>query len=246
LATVHAVTNRQSQYPEHPVMSNVLYIGNKNYSSWSLRPWLCLRWGGIPFEEHTIRLDQPGYGKQQIAEVKAVSPNGTVPALHADGVVIWDSLAIAEWAAEQAGPGVLWPIDPMLRAQARSATCEMHSGFAAVRRDLSMNIHRRLPAAPQWPDDTRAGLQRIEALWASLRERHAEHGPFLFGQRSIADAFFTPVATRLCTYAVPLSVTAAAYCDVLLADPDFQAWKAASIPNSWDASGYSVIDGLYA
>jgi glutathione S-transferase len=227
-------------------MSNVLYIGYKNYSSWSLRPWLCLRWGGIPFEEHTIRLDQPGYGKQQIAEVKAVSPNGTVPALHADGVVIWDSLAIAEWAAEQTGPGVLWPIDPTLRAQARSATCEMHSGFAAVRRDLSMNIRRRLSAEPQWPEDTRAGLARIDALWAELRERHAHLGPFLFGQRCIADAFFTPVATRLRTYAVPLSGAAEVYRDTLLSDADFQAWEAACVPDSWDASGYSVIDGLYA
>ena len=227
-------------------MSNILYIGNKNYSSWSLRPWLCLRWAGIAFEERVIRLDQPGYGKQQIAEVKAVAPNGTVPVLHTDGLVVWDSLAIAEWAAEQAGPGVLWPTDPVLRTQARSAACEMHSGFAAVRRDLSMNIHRRLPAAPQWPDDTRAGLARIDALWTERCERHAHLGPFLFGRRCIVDAFFTPVATRLRTYAVPLSDAAASYRDALLADADFCAWEAASVPNSWDASGYSVIDGLYA
>ncbi len=227
-------------------MSNTLYIGNKNYSSWSLRPWLCLRWGGIPFEEILIRLDQPGYGKQQIAAVKAVAPSGTVPALRADGLAIWDSLAIAEWAAEQAGPGVLWPADPALRAQARSATCEMHSGFAAVRRDLSMNIHRRLTAQPDWPEDTRAGLARIDALWTGLREQHAHLGPFLFGQRCIADAFFTPVASRLRTYAVPGSSVANDYRDTLLADPDFLTWERDSIPDSWDASGYSVIDHLYA
>jgi glutathione S-transferase len=226
-------------------MPNTLYIGYKNYSSWSLRPWLCLRWGGIAFEERMIRLDQPGYGKQRIAEVKAVSPNGTVPALDANGLTIWDSLAIAEWAAEQVAPGVLWPEDPALRAQARSATCEMHSGFAAVRRDLSMNIRRRLHNQPDWPDDTRAALARIEELWAGLRERHAQLGPFLFGTRSIADAFFTPVATRLRTYAVPMSETATAYRDTLLGDPDFLAWEAEAIPDSWDASGYSVIDGLY-
>lgn len=227
-------------------MPNVLFIGYKNYSSWSLRPWLCLRWGGIAFQERIIRLDQPGYGKQQIAEVKAVSPNGTVPALDVNGLTLWDSLAIAEWAAEQAGPGVLWPADPALRAQARSASCEMHSGFSAVRRDLSMNIHRRLETQPEWPDDTRANLARIEELWTTLRERNAALGPYLFGQRSIADAFFTPVATRLRTYAVPMSATATAYRDTLLADPDFLAWEADAIPNSWDASGYSVIDGLYA
>jgi glutathione S-transferase len=226
-------------------MTNILHLGNKNYSSWSLRPWLCLRWGGIPFQEHLIRLDQPGYGKQAIAEVKAVAPNGTVPALNADGVTIWDSLAIAEWAAEQVAPGVLWPADPALRAQARSATCEMHSGFAAVRRDLSMNIHRRLAHQPDWPEDTRTALARIEALWTSSREQHGATGPFLFGQRSIADAFFTPVAARLRTYAVPMPAIAEAYRDTLLADPDFHVWEADSLPDSWDASGYSVIDGLH-
>jgi glutathione S-transferase len=227
-------------------VSNILYIGNKNYSSWSLRPWLCLRWGGIPFEETVIRLDRPGYGKQQIAAVKAVAPNGTVPALHTGGLTIWDSLAIAEWAAEHSDPGVLWPIDPAVRAQARSAACEMHSGFAAVRRDLPMNIRRRLAAQPDWPEDTRAGLARIDTLWTGLRERHAHLGPFLFGQRSIADAFFTPIATRLRTYAVPISSAAGAYRDTLLADADFLAWEAECIPDSWDASGYSVIDRLYA
>jgi glutathione S-transferase len=226
-------------------MSHILYIGYKNYSSWSLRPWLCLRWAGIPFEEHMLRLDQPGYGKQQIAEVKAVAPNGTVPALHADGLVIWDSLAIAEWAAERTEPGVLWPTDPALRAQARSAACEMHSGFAAVRRDLSMNIHRRMERQPEWPEDTQRALVRIDELWSALRERHAHLGPFLFGRRSIADAFFAPVATRLRTYAVPVSQAATDYRDTLLADADFLAWEAECIADSWDASGYSVIDGMY-
>lgn len=207
-------------------MANVLYIGNKQLSSWSLRPWLVLRWGGIPFEERLIRLDQPGYGRQEIAAVKAVAPNGTVPALHADGVVIWDSLAIAEWAAEQVAPGTLWPEDPALRAQARSATCEMHAGFAAVRRDLSMNLALRLPAQPDWADDTRRGLARIDALWRELRERHAALGPYLFGRRSIADAFFTPVATRLRSYAVPGTGIVADYRDTLLSDPDFLAWEA--------------------
>ncbi len=213
-----------------------LYIANKNYSSWSLRPWLCLRWAGIPFEECMIRLDRPGYGRQQIAEIKAVSPSGTVPALDAGGTTIWDSLAIAEWAAEQAGPGMLWPVDPALRAQARSAACEMHSGFAAVRRDLPMNIHRRLEAQPDWPEDTRAQLARIEELWTTLRERNAVPGPFLFGRRSIADAFFAPVATRLRTYGVSMSDTATAYRDTLLADADFLDWEADAIPDSWDAS----------
>jgi glutathione S-transferase len=141
---------------------------------------------------------------------------------------------------------VLWPQDPALRAQARSAACEMHSGFAAMRRDLSMNIHRRLDAQPDWPDDTRRALARIDELWRELRERHAHLGPWLFGRRSIADAFFAPVATRLRTYAVPVSDLAAAYRDTLLSDPDFLAWEAEATPDSWDVSGLSVIDGLHA
>lgn len=230
-------------------MPNVLFIGDKNYSSWSLRPWLVLRWAGIAFEERIVRLDQPGYGQQAIAEVKAVAPNGTVPALHADGavepLVIWDSLAIAEWVAEQVASGVLWPVDPALRAQARSATCEMHAGFGAIRRDLSMNIRRRMARAPEWSDDTRRQLARLDELWSDLRARHAHLGPWLFGTRSIADAFFTPVATRLRTYAVDTSDAATTYRDTLLADSDFLAWEADCVGERWDASGYSVIDGLY-
>lgn len=227
-------------------MAITLYVGNRNYSSWSLRPWLLLRWSGLPFDTQLVRLDQPGYGRKAIAEVLAVSPNGCMPALHHDGLVVWDSLAIAEWAAERVAPGVLWPVDPQRRAQARSATCEMHSGFAGMRRDLSMNIHRRVqvPAAT-WPQDTRDDLARIEALWTGLRERHAGDGPFLFGTRSIADAFFTPVATRLRTYGVGVGAVAQAYRDTLLADADFKAWEAEAVPDSWDQSGYSVIDGLY-
>ncbi len=226
-------------------MGNVLYVGNKNYSSWSLRPWLCLRWAKIPFEERLIRLDQPGYGKQAIAEVVAVAPNGRVPALDADGLVIWDSLAIAEWAAEEAPQAGLWPQDRRLRAEARAVVAEMHSGFAAVRRDLSMNIRRRVQVAA-WPAETAAELARIDALLGGLRTRFGEGGPWLFGARTIADAFYAPVATRMRTYGVKLSTAAQSYCDAVFADADFRAWEAACIPNSWDASGYSVIDGMYA
>lgn len=226
-------------------MPPLLFIGYKNYSSWSLRPWLVLRWGGIPFEERLVRLDQPGYGKQGIAELKAITPNGTVPALVVDDLTVWDSLAIAEWAAERVAPGVLWPADPVVRALARAATCEMHSGFAGMRRDLSMNIRRRCATMPDFPEDTRRNLARVVELWTWARERHAARGPYLFGERSIADAFFAPVATRLRTYAVPLDGAALAYRDTLLSDPDFLAWEAECVGDSWDASGFSVIDGLY-
>lgn len=226
-------------------MTITLYVGNKNYSSWSLRPWLVLRWAGIAFEEKLIRLDQKGYGKHEIDEVLKVSPNGRVPCLHADGLVVWDSLSIAEWAAETYPGAELWPADKAMRAEARSVTAEMHSGFSNVRNDLPMNIHARVK--PQdWKAETRAELARIDQIWAALRTRHASLGPWLFGKRTIADAFYAPVACRMRTYGVGLSTAAQSWCDAVYRDPDFLAWEAASIPNSWDVSGYTVIDRKYA
>jgi glutathione S-transferase len=214
-------------------MTPTLFIGNKNYSSWSLRPWLALRWAGISFEERLIPLGGPGYGKSRIPEVVAVSPSGRVPALDlGGGVTIWDSLAICEWAAEQAPSAGLWPADPSARAVARSVTCEMHSGFAAIRRDLGMNIRRRT-APRDWAEDTRADLARVEELWAWTRDRFGASGPFLFGARSIVDAFFAPVATRLRTYGVPLSANAAACCEAILSDRDFKDWEAAAEAEAW-------------
>lgn len=226
-------------------MKNRLYIGNKSYSSWSLRPWLCLRWAGIPFEEVELRLDRPGYGEHAIVEVLAVSPNGRVPCLHTDGLVIWDSLAIAEWAAEERPDAGLWPADRALRAQARSATAEMHSGFAEIRSDLPMNIPRRC-RIDTLRRETQAEIASVDRLWSGLRERHGDKGPWLFGQRSIADAFYAPLATRMRTYDIALSPAAQSWCDTILADADFREWEADCQPNSWDSAGYPVIDALYA
>lgn len=223
-------------------MSKTLYIGPKNYSSWSLRPWLVLRWAAIDFTEHYIPLDQPGYGSGEIAEVKTVSPSGHVPALHIDDLVIWDTLAISEWAAEQVPS--LWPKNAAVRAQARSATAEMHSGFSALRRDLGMNIKRRC-ANQHWPEDTARDLRRMFELWNDCRQQHEAHGPWLFGVRSIADAFFTPVATRLRTYSVPVDDVGQRYVDTLLNNADFLAWEKECVTDVWDQSGFSVIDGLY-
>lgn len=226
-------------------MSNTLYIGNKNYSSWSLRPWLVLKWGAIPFVEKEIRLDQPGYGAGGIAEVLEVSPTGRVPALHAGTLVVWDSLAIAEWAAEENPDVHLWPSDRSHRATARSVCAEMHAGFVDVRNDLPMNIHRR--CEPQdWRPQTRANIARLDAMWSGLRRQHAGSGPGLFGRRGIADAIYAPVATRMRTYGIKLSAESQAWCDWVLADEHFRRWEAASLPNSWDRSGYSVIDTMYS
>jgi len=204
----------------------VLHIGNKNYSSWSLRPWLALKWGGIPFEENLIPLGGEGYGRSEIKEVRAVSPSGRVPALHIGDTVIYESLAICEWAAEQTPS--LWPADAMARAAARSASCEMHSGFVALRTAMSCNIRRRLEREPEWNGATRADLERLYELWGGLRARYGEGGPFLFGQRCIADAMFAPVCTRLRTYKVSAPEQAQAYCATIFADAAFQDWERAS------------------
>ena len=219
----------------------VLYIGNKNYSSWSMRPWLALKWGAVAFDEHVRRLgDDAGYGQQRSAHILEISPSGRVPALHADGVVIYDSLAICEWAAEQ--NKALWPADSRVRALARAAAAEMHSGFPALRRDLSMNIKRRLDRAPDWQDDTRRDLVRLFALWEGARQRHGGEGAFLFGARSIADAFFAPVATRLRTYAVATPGEIGVYCETIFADAAFREWEAAALKETWD---FPATDGLY-
>jgi glutathione S-transferase len=209
----------------------VLFLGNKNYSSWSMRPWLALKWGGIAFEEKVIPLGGEGYGAAKIREVLAVSPSGRVPALHVGGVVVNDSLAICEWAAEQAP--ALWPADASVRAVARSAAAEMHAGFAALRRDLSMNLRRCMERAPALADDVRADLDRLFNLWASLRAAHGAGGAFLFGARSIADAMFAPVATRLRTYNIAAPAVAAAYCDAIFADDAFKEWERAGLAEPW-------------
>jgi glutathione S-transferase len=218
-----------------------LFIGNKNYSSWSMRPWLALKWAGLAFDEQVRRLgDDAGYGFQRSAHILEISPSGRVPALHVDGVVIYDSLAICEWAAEQ--NKALWPADATTRALARAATAEMHSGFPALRRDLSMNIKRRLDKQPQWGDDTRRDLERVFALWQGARERHGDQGAFLFGARSIADAFYAPVCTRLRTYAVTMPDAVKAYCQTIFDDGAFREWEAAALKESWDLP---ATDGLY-
>lgn len=214
-----------------PCMKTVLAIGNKNYSSWSLRPWLALRWAGIAFEERLVQLGGEGYGQGKIAAALAVSPTGRVPSLDADGLTIWDSLAICEWANEQV-QGALWPRDASKRAVARSVTAEMHSGFGAVRRDLSMNIRRRAKVT-SLPNDTRGDIERITSLWARLRDEHGASGPWLFGERSIADAFFAPVVTRFRSYGIPLSETCAAYSSTLLADEAFLSWERDAVAEPW-------------
>jgi glutathione S-transferase len=218
-----------------------LYFGNRNYSSWSLRAWLCLRWAGIAFDETVIELDQPGYGGDGVADVLAVSPSGRVPVLDLGAARIWDSLAIAEWAAENHRAAPILPEESLLRAQVRSAAAEMHSGFAALRRDLPMNIRRRCSASGL-PRETLADIERIDRMWS---DRRRADGEFLFGRRSLADAFYVPVATRFRTYSIALSAKAQAYCDTLLSDGAFRQWEAAVLAEPAKRFSRANFDELY-
>ena len=201
-----------------------LVIGNKNYSSWSLRPWLLMRVLDLPFEEELI----PLYGPDSKPRLLERAPHGKVPALHDGALVIWDSLAIVEYLAEQY-PGVaVWPRDTEARAIARSVACEMHSGFSALRTHMPMNLRASLPGkgrTPQVVED----IERIQDLWEDCRERYGQDGPFLFGEFSAADAFFAPVVTRFVTYGVPLSDLCGDYRDTVLALPAMQEWYAAGL-----------------
>ncbi|MEE2526450.1 glutathione S-transferase family protein [Hyphobacterium sp. HN65] len=206
-------------------MTPILHIGNKRLSTWSLRPWLALKKANIAFQENIIPLDQ----EDTRDTLLALSPAATVPVLETAGRNIWDSLAICEWAAEQVPS--LWPEDPALRATARSITASMHSGFSALRNELGMDLKREKAAKDMsvacWRD-----IETIQALWAHVK---TGEGDFLFGDWSIADAFFTPVATRFDTYQVPLSTDAAAYVETLLSDPVYKDWHTAALEETWDA-----------
>lgn len=202
----------------------VLYIGNKNYSSWSLRPWLLLTHFGIDFAEHLLWLDTPEFA----ADVAKVSPSHRVPVLHDQGRVIWDSLAICEYVNETWLNGRGWPQDPALRALARSAVCEMHSGFVALRTQLSMNCDR-VPNAYRWNAEAQADIDRVQALWARLREAAAGPGDYLCGEFGIVDAMFAPVVVRFRGYGPELSATSRAYMETMLALPALRAWIEAGV-----------------
>ena len=194
-----------------------LVIGNKNYSSWSLRPWLAMKVDGIPFAEERIPLYVPG-SKERIL---AFSPAGKVPCLVDGGLRVWDSLAICEYLAER-HPG-LWPAEAQARALARSVSAEMHSGFASLRAAMSMNIRKRYPGKGRTPE-VLADIARITAMWSDCRDHFGAGGPFLFGRFSVADAMYAPVVLRFQTYAVELPAVCAAYVDAILSLPPLREW----------------------
>ncbi|RIL07668.1 MAG: glutathione S-transferase [Proteobacteria bacterium] len=199
----------------------VLVIGNKNYSSWSLRPWLTLRMAGIDFEEIVI----PLYGPDSKQAILRHSPAGKVPILRDGDRTVFESLAICEYAAELAPDAGLWPADAGARAHARSISCEMHAGFAALRSAMPMNLRvvgRRLATPP--PPEVDHEIARIVAIFEECRERFGAAGPFLFGGFTIADAMFAPVLTRLRSYSVALPPRSQAYSDAVFALAPMEAW----------------------
>jgi glutathione S-transferase len=203
-----------------------LYIGNKNYSSWSMRPWVLLKQAGIPFQEVKVRFDSFDGDSGFKQAIQSVSPAERVPVLVDDGFAVWDSLAIAEYAAEKFPDKHLWPQDAKARARARSVCAEMHSGFSALRSHCPMNIEASLPQAGAlvWRDQpaVRQDVQRIVSMWSGLLEEHK--GPMLFGEFSIADAYFAPVCIRLKNYALPVPGHITDYVRRLSALSGVKAW----------------------
>lgn len=204
-----------------------IVVGTKKWSTWSLRPWLVMKRTGVAFTETLVPLREV---ETSTAEIRRHSPSGLVPVLKADGLVIWDSLAISEYLAERFPAANLWPADPAARAVARAVTAEMHSGFADLRRECPMDLGLMTTMQPS--EAVSANVRRIVEVWTGCLATSG--GPFLFGDWSIADAFYTPVATRFRSYGLDLAAhgdtdgRAASYRDRLLSTPEFREWEAAA------------------
>ena len=203
-----------------------LYIGNKNYSSWSMRPWVLMKQAGLPFEERKLRFDDMEAASPFKQAVLKINPAGRVPVLVDDGFAVWDSLAIAEYLAEKFPERALWPRDAQARARARSVCAEMHSGFSALRNHCGMNIEASLAEVGQkiWKEqaEVRTDVERIAQMWTGLLAHSG--GPMLFGEFGIADAFYAPVCMRFRTYALPVPAQVQAYVERVCALPAVKAW----------------------
>ena len=210
-------------------MSNyTLYIGNKNYSSWSLRPWLAMKVAGIPFEEKLILLFDDNWK----ANIAAVSPSARVPVLVDGDLTVWETMAILEYLAEQHPDKGLWPTDKEARAVARAIANEMHAGFGNLRNHMPMNIRKSLPGKGRG-DGVAEDIARVQEIWNDCRSRFGSGGDFLFGQFCNADAMFAPVVSRLTTYGVELDEVSAAYRDAVQALPEMIEWSDAGRAEPW-------------
>ena len=208
-----------------------LFIGNKAYSSWSMRGGLAVRQSGLPFEEIVVPLYDEDWDKRREGDEFAPS-SGKVPILWDGDAVVWDSLAIVEFLADRVGRDAYWPADEAARAMARSMAAEMHSSFANLRRELTMNIRRRYPPQPL-SEGVQVDLARIYELWAQARARFGGDGDYLFGAWSAADIMFAPVATRLVTYSIPVPRFALSYLQALFDHPHVQDWIAGAQAEDW-------------
>lgn len=206
-------------------MALTLVIGNKNYSSWSMRPWVALKGAHIPFNEIVIPLYTGDADKKRLL---SFTQSGKVPALIDGDITVWDSLAIIEYAAERFPDAHLWPQDRASRARARSISAEMHSGFMALRNECGMNLHRPV-GAKTLSDEAKANITRIQQIWTECRARHSEEGPFLFGAFSAADAMFAPVVHRFRTYAIEVTPPVCDYMAAMQENAAFQEWTKAAL-----------------
>jgi len=200
-------------------MSLTLVVGTKRWSSWSLRAWMALAATGAPFRQVRIELRQP----DTKAKILELSPSGKVPLLDDDGIKVWDTLAICEYLAERFPEAGLWPKDREARALARSVSAEMHAGFVPLRSVCPMDVVEDQRLA-EIPDDVKADVARIDAIWTECRDRFGQGGPYLFGAFTNADAMYAPVVTRFRTYNLPVGPVSDAYCDTIMAHPAMQAW----------------------
>jgi len=213
-----------------------LIIGNKAYSSWSLRGWLACKQSGLPFEEVVVPMYDADWEKRRAGDEFAPS-SGKVPILWDGDAVVWDSLAIVDYLADKVGRERFWPEDNAPRAMARSMAAEMHSSFAALRRKHSMNVRQVFPARMP-ADDVLAELQRIMEIWAQARARFGGGGDFLFGQFGAADIMFAPVVTRIVTYQLPIARFAAGYMQAMFEHPFMQDWIASAQEEEWVLEQY--------
>ena len=215
-----------------------LIIGNKAYSSWSLRGWLAVKQSGLPFEEITVPMFDEEWNKRQQGDEFAPS-GGKVPVLWDDKTVIWDSLAIVEWLADKTDRARYWPREDSARGMARSMAAEMHSSYPNLRRELPMNVRKQFPQR-ELPEEVRVEIMRILELWAQTRARHGSGGPYLFGDFGAADIMFAPVVTRFVTYSVPVPRFAAAYMEAILSLPWMIEWIEAAQEEPWVIEQYET------
>ena len=209
-------------------MALKLIVGNKNYSSWSFRPWLAMKAAGIPFEEEVISLNADDF-KQRVSKI---SGTGKVPALADGSVQVWESLAILEYLAEKFPAAGLWPADAAVRALARALAAEMHAGFVPLRRHLPMNMWRPVGHRDLTPE-VQSNVRRIDAIWTDCRTRYGSGGPFLFGAFGATDAMYAPVVARFHTYAVEVGPVARAYMEAVMALPAWREWHTAALAEPW-------------